>query len=134
MPPIILYDSPQITVRFYPDTKIVHHEMHGHAHGQDFNDALTAGAEAMKKYKGSKWLSDDRELPVLSPQDRQWGDDVWAPEVLKAGFKYWAIVQPAKALARIRLEERGQVWTKRGVTVEYFSDPDEALRWLKSQN
>jgi hypothetical protein len=133
MPPITILDTPQITIRCYPETKIVHHQMHGYCHGKDFRDALMAGVDAMRRYGADKWLSDDRELPVLDSDDREWGEEFWAPEVLKAGWRYWAIVQPARALARVRMEERGGAFAKRGVTVKYFTEPDEALRWLQSQ-
>jgi hypothetical protein len=133
MPPVVVLDTKQITVRYYPESKIIHHEMHEYTHGKDFRDALMAGVEAMKRYGADKWLSDDRKNPVLNSDDRQWGEDVWAPQVLKAGWKYWAIVQPEKALARVRMEERGEAFAKRGVTVEFFSEPGEALRWLTSR-
>jgi len=133
MPPVVVLDTKQITVRYYPESKIIHHEMHEYTHGKDFRDALMAGVEAMKRYGADKWLSDDRKNPVLNSDDRQWGEDVWAPQVLKAGWKYWAIVQPEKALARVRMEERGEAFAKRGVTVEFFAEPGEALRWLTSR-
>lgn len=134
MPPIVILDTPQITVRCDPDAKIIHHEMHEYTHGKDFRDALMAGVEAMKKYRANKWLSDDRKNPVLNADDREWGEEVWAPAVMKAGWKYWAIVQPEKALARVRMEERGEAFSNRGVTVKFFSDPGEAMKWLKSQS
>ena len=133
MPPITILDTPQITVWYYPESKIVHHQMHQYTHGKDFRDALTAGVEAMKKHGAKKWLSDDRKNPVLTPEDQQWGQEVWAPQVIKAGWKYWAIVLPERVLAKFRMEERAERYSKMGVTVKTFTDPDEAMRWLKSQ-
>jgi len=134
MPPIIILETPQITVRYHPDAKIIHHEMHAYTHGKDFRDALMAGVEAMKKYGAHKWLSDDRKNPILNSDDRQWGEDVWLPEVIRAGWKYWALVEPEKALARVRMEERAETFRKQGVTVKSFTDSDEAMKWLKSQS
>lgn len=133
MPPITILDTPQITVWYHPDTKIVHHEIHQYLHGQDFHDALMAGVEAFKRYGARKWLSDDRKNPVLSPDDQQWARDVWGPAVTRAGWKYWAIVEPEGALARIRMKERADRYSKLGVTVKVFNDPGEAMKWLKSQ-
>ena len=133
MPPIIILDTPQITVQYHPEGKIIHHEMHDYTHGKDLRDGLMAGVEAMKKYGATKWLSDDRKNVVLNLDDRQWGEDVWLPAVIEAGWKYWALVEPEKALARARMEERAEVFKKRGVTVRSSTDPDEAMKWLKSQ-
>jgi hypothetical protein len=133
MPPIAVFETPQITVWYHPDAKIIHHEMHQYTHGKDFRDALMAGVEAMKKYGANKWLSDDRKNPVFGPEDQEWARDVWSPAVIKAGWKYWALVEPERALARIRMEERVERYAKLGVTVKVFHDADEALSWLKSQ-
>jgi hypothetical protein len=133
MPPLAILETPQITVWYYADSKIVHHQMHQYTHGKDFRDALMAGVEAMRKYGAKKWLSDDRKTPLLDPDDQAWAREVWQPAVVAAGWKYWAIVEPERALARIRLEERAERYSKLGVTVKVFHDPDEALRWLKSQ-
>ena len=133
MPPITILENQQITVLYHPDTKIIHHECHENVHGPDFREGLMAGAEAMKKYGAKKWLSDDRKHTVFTPDDLAWTKDVWRPAVLKAGWKYWAIVEPERPLARIRIEERAETMTKLGVTTKLFTDPDEAMKWLKAQ-
>ena len=133
MPPITVLDTKQITIKYYPETKIVHHEMHEYTHGKDFRDALMAGVDAMRRYGANKWLSDDRKNPVFNADDQQWAKDVWAPQVVKAGWKYWAIVKPEKALARVRMEESAERYAKVGVTVKFFTDPDSAMDWLKRQ-
>jgi hypothetical protein len=133
MPPTVVLDTKQITVRYYPDSRIIHHEMHEYTHGKDLRDALMAGLDAMKRYGANKWLSDDRKNPVFNADDQQWAREVWAPLVVKAGWKYWAIVEPEKALARVRMEASAERYAKLGVTVKTFDSPDEALKWLKSR-
>ena len=133
MPPVTVFKSRQITVLYHPEAKIIHHEVHENVHGKDFRDALTAGVQAMRKYGAKKWLSDDRKHTVFTPDDLAWAKDVWTPEVLKAGWKYWAIVRPQRPLARIRMEESADAFPQMGVTTKLFGDPDEAMRWLKSQ-
>jgi hypothetical protein len=133
MPPIVISQSPQITVLYHPEGRIIHHEVHANLRGTEYRDALTAGMEAMKKYGAKKWLSDDRKNAVFSPDDLTWSRDVWGPEVIKAGWKYWAIVMPARPLARIRMEEGAEVMPTVGVTTKIFDDPTEAMKWLRSQ-
>jgi hypothetical protein len=70
---------------------------------------------------------------VFNADDQQWAREVWAPLVVKAGWKYWAIVEPEKALARVRMEASAERYAKLGVTVKTFDSPDEALKWLKSR-
>ena len=133
MSPITIYESDQVTVWYHPDEKIIHHQMHQYTHGEDFRKALMAGMEAMKQNSAQKWLSDDRNNPVLHPEDQHWATDVWQPLVITAGWKYWAIVQPLHSLAKLRMHNLAEEYAALGVTVELFSDPDKALAWLKSQ-
>lgn len=130
---IVIADNEQITVWYYPDKKIIHHKMHKYTHHENFREALMAGAEAMEKYKACKWLSDDRNNPVLNPEDQEWGIKVWQPKVLKAGWKYWAIVTPERIVAKLRMQKLAEMYSNLGVTVQLFTDLDEAMKWLESQ-
>lgn len=134
MPELKILENEQITIICYPDSGIIHHVMHKYCHGQVFRDALMAGLEAMKKYKAYKWLSDDRNNPVLHPDDQQWTADVWQKEVLKAGWKVWAIVQPLHSLAKLRMLNLAEVYGTQGLTVQLFDNPDKAMEWIKSVN
>jgi len=133
MSDIILCENDQVTSWYHPDKKIIHHQMHKYTHGQVLRDALMAGAEAMGKYRAQKWLSDDRLNPVLNPDDQQWLIEVWQPIVLKSGWKFWAIVEPENLINKIRMEKMAEIYSKLGVTVQEFSNPDEAMKWLASQ-
>jgi hypothetical protein len=133
MPAITIFDTAQITIWYHPDTRIIHHQMHQYTHGKDFRDALMVGLEAMKRYRAHKWFSDDRKMPVMTPEDQQWGTEVWQPLILKAGWKYWAVVRPKHTLAAMRMEKLAEKYTMLGVTVKLFDEPDEAMRWLVSR-
>lgn len=133
MSTITIYDSEQVTVWYYPEKGIIHHQMHEHTYGVDFRKALMAGADAMKKYHAKKWLSDDRNNPLLRPDDQEWGTAVWQPAVFAAGWKYWAVVQPEYDLAKVRMAKLSERFSLQGVKVEFFGDPESAMAWLESQ-
>jgi len=133
MEPIVLYDCDQVTVWYYPDKKIIHHKMHKFVHGEHFHNALMAGAEAMEKYGAIKWLSDDTNNPVYDPADIEWGNQNWQPRVLKAGWKYWAVVRPESYLSQLRMMKLVEMYKSLGVTVELFTDAEEAMKWLEKQ-
>ena len=97
-----------------------------------FREVLTAGAECMEENKAQKWLSDDRGNTVIRKEDNEWGDAVWSPRVIAAGFKYWAVVVPEKALGQMQMKRFVEEYRTRGVTVQTFADPDEAMAWLES--
>jgi len=133
MPPITIMDTVNVTMWYYPEKKILHHQYHKFMAGEPFRNFLLKGTETLQKYQATKWLSDDRNNPVLSPGDLEWGQKFWFPATLKAGWKYWAIVMPKHALAQMTMKELVDDYRKAGVSANFFSDPDEAMKWLESQ-
>ncbi len=85
MPAIKILDDANISMWYYPETKILHHQVHQFFCGKPFRDALSKGAEIFEKYGAQKWLSDDRAIPALSKEDLEWGDRDWFPRVAKCG-------------------------------------------------
>lgn len=128
-----LYESSFVTVWYHPETKIVHHQIHKFVFGEEFKKFLWIGTEAIRKNHAQKWLSDDRSNTVVRQEDIDWGMTNWFPETLQAGWKYWAIVQPEKVIAQINMKKLVEDYAKAGMVAKFFSDPDEAMRWLESQ-
>ncbi len=132
MPKITLYDTEFATMWFHTEKKIVHHKIHKYIYGEEFHKFLMCGTEAMKKYQAHKWLSDDRAVPVVSQEDMDWGRVNWFPQTVLFGWKYWAVVQPAKAIAQMNLESLTKEYSAAGVTAQFFTDPESAMKWLES--
>jgi len=110
---------------YYPDKKIIHHEMHKYTHGQIFRDALMAGLEAMKKYRAQKWLSDDRNNPALDTADTDWNMAHWLPGLLpRAGNT--GLLFSRRTCGKYRLDTLAKTWL-----IEVL--PSEYLMTLKKQ-
>ena len=133
MTPETLYDSSFATLWYHPDRKIVHHLIHKFIFGEEFHKLLLTGTEAIKRNHARKWLSDDRSNAVLRKEDMEWGMANWLPQTVEAGWKYWAIVQPEKIIAQMNMEKLADDYAKVGIVAKFFSDPDEAMKWLESQ-
>jgi hypothetical protein len=129
----VFEDNEYGTMWYYPEDKIVHHQYKKFMSGDVFHNFLLKGTEAMKKFGLTKWLSDDRENPVLTTEDIKWGETNWFPQTLQAGWKYWAIVQPKAAIAKMNTDKIVEQYGKAGIVAKYFTDPDEAYRWLVDQ-
>ena len=87
----------------------------------------------MTENNASKWLSDDRALPVLRREDMDWAHNEWFPRMVEAGWKFWAIVQPEKVIGQMNIERVVREYLAAGITAKYFSDPDDAMKWLENQ-
>ncbi len=133
MSTIKILENEQATLWYHPDKKIVHHQFHQFIYGQAFRDVLTRGAEIFEQYGAQKWLSDDTGNSALTKEDSDWALNEWQPRIMAAGWKYWAIVMPEKIIGQMNMKRWAKTYGEKGITVEMFSDPDAAMRWLESQ-
>jgi hypothetical protein len=132
MSKITVYESENVTVWYHTDKKIVHHQIKKFVYGEEFHKFLLAGSEAIKKNHAQKWLSDDRSNTVVRQEDIDWGMVNWLPQTVQAGWKYWAIVQPEKMIAKMNMEALAKQYASVGIAAKFFSDPDAAMKWLES--
>jgi hypothetical protein len=130
---IEVFAHKKISVWCYPEKGIIHHHIHEGIAGDLFRDALTKGIQAMQQYGGGKWLSDDRMNGALLPADLEWVDKVWFPQTVKAGWKFWALVPPVAVIGQMNIRRHVQLYKERGVTVQVFKNPEDAMRWLEAQ-
>lgn len=128
----IIIDNDYATLWYHTDNKIVHHQFHKFIHGERFRGVLEKGLEIFKEHNATKWLSDDRKNSAIPKEDAEWAMVDWNPQVISAGWKYWAIVLPDKILGKTNMSQFIKQQSEQGVTVEIFDDADEALVWLKS--
>jgi hypothetical protein len=133
MPPVTVLETPNVSLYYHQDGRIVHHEIRRFVTGQDFRDLLNAGSDLLRKNMARKWLSDDRGQWVLAKEDVDWSEAHWAPQTAKAGWKYWAIVRAEKLLAKLAMEQLVAKYEKLGVKAQFFTDPADALVWLQKQ-
>ncbi|MBP1627010.1 MAG: hypothetical protein H6Q00_1485 [Holophagaceae bacterium] len=127
-----ILENDNISLWFHSDSRIVHHQMHKFTSGNALREALLKGAELMEKHQATKWLSDDRLAGPVPQEDKDWNAVNWVPRVIKAGWKYWAVVLPEKTVAQMNLRRFQDEFAQKGVTVRTFTDPEAALAWLAS--
>lgn len=129
----MIVDNEYATLWYYPEAKIVHHQIKKYVFGEPLHNLLNKGTDQIKKCGAHKWLSDDRNNGALTAQDAEWTSKVWLPNTAKAGWKYWAIVQPEKLIGQLNMKRHAKVTSDAGVVVKVFNNPDDAMKWLESQ-
>lgn len=133
MPAVTILDDEYATLWYHPAEKVIHHEIHKFLVPGAFEKLLSTGAELMERHGASKWLSDDRNNVVISPQDLDWADNHWIPRVQKAGFRYWAIVVPAHAVAAMQMKSLQAKRSRQNIEVGMFGSVEEGMAWLRSR-
>lgn len=127
----IVFESEQMNVWCYPQLRIVSHQMLKPCHGRPFRDALRAGTAALQRHGAIGWLSDDRLNGPLPDDDEVWGNNIWFPATKAAGWQYWAMVLPDKAVGKLNVKRLIEGVRKRGIESQMFTDPGPALDWLR---
>jgi hypothetical protein len=133
MSALTIIDNEYASLWYYPETKIIHHQIKKYVFGKQLQELLSRGTEELRKNRAQKWLSDDRNNNALTPADADWANHVWFPATVKAGWKYWALVQPQKITGQLNMRKQTNFTAAGGIVVQVFDDPDEALRWLSAQ-
>jgi len=129
---ITVYDSPYITVEYWPKKGIIYHTIHQPMSSQlaIFKAALNAGTDALQKYKVHKWLSDDRKNDTLTQEGNEWSFNEWQPRTVQAGWKYWAMVVPEDLAAAGTLMPVIDILFERGLRMNVFTTLELATAWL----
>ncbi len=132
MPAFVAIDNEFVTVQLHPEHGIVHHRFKKFIFGERFREALTLGVELMEKHGATKWLSDDRSNGALSAADSGWATAEWSAQALRAGWKAWAVVLPEAVIGQMNMRRFVQLHRRNGVEVRVFTDPEQAMEWLRS--
>lgn len=125
-----IVDVPGLTLWYYPDTKVIHHEMGKYPGAGVLESALETGLEVLRTRGGHKWLSDDRQGGALPKAHHEWGQNVWGPKASAAGWKYWALLPPKALLGSANMLRLAEVYAALGVTAKTFASPKAAMDWL----
>lgn len=133
MAPRVVLDNEYATLWYHDDTKVVHHKVKKFIHGDGLRTLLMKGYDTLKAKSAKKWLSDDALNGPLLKEDEAWAKADWFPKVVKAGWKFWAIVLPAQVIGQMNMKRFIDDYAKAGITANVFSDPDKALAWLIAQ-
>jgi hypothetical protein len=100
--------------------------------GEEYRAVLTRLLDFIASRRGCRLLADMRNMPVMSPEDQAWVQDVWMPRSLAIGLRYSAIIAPKKAVTRSTIRHIVQDAGNIERTRAYFDTVEEAKAWLKS--
>jgi hypothetical protein len=128
-----IFENEKGSIYYYPGKKIIHHIMHEYQVGEDLRRFLETGAKLVKENDACKWLSDDRKYQALTKEDMAWGMETFGPKTIKAGWKFWAVIMPESTVGKMAMRRIIEAFESLGVTVQIFTEEDEAMSWLESQ-
>jgi len=127
----LLYNAKGGKIEWLEKEKIVVKTVHGYIHGEELRTVFNAGYEQMKKSRGKKWLTDNQGMRLYEPEDAEWINKDWLPRMLKAGWEYWALVEPDSNVGLLTME-KFKFYARMGIDLHKFRNVEQALSWLIS--
>ena len=128
---VVVHQSNKATIEWIESGKIVRKTFNGFIYGEEMKNAFNAGLATLEQQQGHKWLSDNRFVKVYKQEDSDWINEVWFPAVLKAGWKYWAVLEPEDYYGQLSMKKFTQTFAKQGLTLEVFTRMEDAIEWLQ---
>lgn len=116
-------------VTWNQDLKAACLEMQGWASTSEARDTLEAILRAMVEHRGSRWLTDARNMKVIKQSDQDWITQNWLPRAAAAGLKRAAIVLPTSMVAMTNVEDVAKV-SDNGIDTRFFATMEKAAEWL----
>ncbi|GAS85730.1 hypothetical protein [Paenibacillus amylolyticus] len=126
---MIFYDSPQATVTWNEENKVVVLQWKSFAKGEQYRIPLNKVLELAVQKRTNKALYDSRHLAVISPDDQEWVAQEWYLRSMEAGITHSALIVPHKAIAKSSANRMLSGMDISNPTQE-FHDIDEAFHWL----
>jgi hypothetical protein len=129
---LLVHQSGKAKIEWIPEGKIVRKTFTGFIMGEEMQKAFNAGLSTLKKEQGRKWLSDNRQVKVYKQEDSDWINQVWFPAALKAGWKYWAVLEPEDFYGQMSMKKFTKTFAQQGLTLQVFHEMEQAIEWLQS--
>jgi len=117
---------------YHPENKILHHKIHKYMPEEEVKEFLLIGTKTLQEKGAKKWLSEDRNSKAMNREFFEWGMAVWFPQTIKAGWKFWAIIEPDHVISQIEHKKMAKDYGALGVETRFFNTVEEALAWLES--
>lgn len=120
-----------VTVSWDAPSHAVLIRIYGYVEGETLRSPCNKAIEIMISMRSSRLITDSREMKALRQEDQRWVDDDWRPRVRVAGLRRNAILLPKSVVAKLTVTAIVKKFD--AVQFGYFSELDEARRWLNQQ-
>ena len=135
---MIYFERPFVRIQWNEEFEWVESEWLSFVFGDPYREALEAALDLHRQKSSPRNLSDMRKASVLIDEDAKWLLESWIPRARAAGVVRYAVIRPASVVSQTQLEQMNrkggsQLAANLGFVTEFFSDPDEARRWLRSE-
>lgn len=99
---------------------------------EEWMDLLLTGQQYFVDNDLSKWISNNRDLPIIHHNIDDWLFHEWLPDMVQEGWEKWALVEPQISEGRKNQQKYQESFQKVGIEVRAFDQLDLAREWIKN--
>ena len=70
----------------------------------------------------------------MTPEDQDWLNSFWFPQMIKGGLRAMAIMVPRKVVTQLSVKRVMSKIDGKDLATSYFDDLEDARRWLKTRS
>jgi hypothetical protein len=128
-------DKPWLLMRWDPEHQCVFAEWKAFATSAEFRGALTKALAVARDKNAFSFVSDTRNLEMVSDEDQWWIRRTWAPLAIDAGLKKIAVVMAVSGLGKMAIEHmfNGRTNPDEHLVSRKFDSVADALIWVTAR-
>ena len=97
-----------------------------------YREALEKSLEIAKKHKIRNWISDLRQMKVLSGKDQEWAGTVWLSNAVASGFyRKQAVIMSEDVFGQASAKNILTTVQNQQIEIQSFVRMEDAKKWLQ---
>ncbi|HXC79539.1 MAG TPA: hypothetical protein VNU19_21110 [Candidatus Acidoferrum sp.] len=128
----VYLDQPWVLMRWDPEHQCVFAEWRAFATSAEFRGAMTMALAVGQDHRAISFVSDTRNLEVVTDEDQFWIRHTWAPMAIAAGLKKIGVIIAKRGLSKMAIEHmfKGRPNTGERLLSRKFDSVADAWIWL----
>jgi hypothetical protein len=128
----IHYQTNLATIKHLHEQNTMLLEWDGFQSHENLTKAMNTAYDLICKENLSYWISDHRQLEVLTKENQQWVNEHFIPKLLGSSpIKRVAIIVGDKVFTNMGMDNIKKAADEANLPVQYFADLDDAFSWFK---
>ncbi len=127
----IVYQEKQVVLKHLVELKSSLIAWNGFPSHEHYKNAMEQAYELIKREGLSHWISDQRNLKTLSPDNQKWVNEVFIPKVLSTTpVKKVAIIVGKDIFTQAAMSRIKEALEKANLPIRYFEDMQSVEEWF----
>ncbi len=129
---MIIDSQPHCTLEYIAELRCVLQTWEGFSGSRRFRDSIKKTIAFAQTEEVNAIISDTRGQKLVATEDVKWLSEVANPQLHEAGVCKLAFIVPKEQL--LQMGQREYAWQSQDqITIEWFSDLDEAEAWVREE-